>query len=72
MFSNIILGPLVAIDSLQDIEKHREYIFDKGFIPHILVKDTSHEVFDNFKGGKYEEFKTVAVFITVQYIRAYE
>ena len=72
MFSNLQLGPLVAIDSLKDVQKHREYIFERGYIPHLLITDERHEIFNNFKKGKNRKFKTVAVFITVQYIESYE
>jgi len=72
-FRNIILGPVVALDNSKEINEHLEDIIEKGFIPTAIITDLKHKAFIPFKTNKeYNKFKTVAVVITVQYIRAYE
>ena len=74
MFENILdLGPAIAINGTDSLDKHIQFILDKGYIPLEVITNKEHGIFKLFEDKEDKEnFKTVAVIITVQYKKAYE
>jgi hypothetical protein len=71
LFSNIILGPLVGVDTSEGLQEVLEDLLDDGIVNVAYITDKRHEVFKMMKKGRPEE-NPMAVLITIQYIKQYD
>ena len=70
-FDNLILGPVIGIDSMKQKQEILNDLLDKALIVTAFITDVEHPVFKEFSENN-KEFKPEAVFVTVQYKYLYE
>lgn len=65
-FGNLILGPVIGIDSLEQKQSILNDLLDKTLIVTAFITDVEHPVFKEFSENN-KDFNPVAIFVTIQY-----
>ncbi|MCK4521979.1 MAG: hypothetical protein KAU20_05360 [Nanoarchaeota archaeon] len=70
-FDNLIIGPVIGINSLEHKQNVLNDILEKNLIVTACITDATHPVFKEFSEQNIK-IKPVAVLITVQYKYYYD
>jgi hypothetical protein len=69
-FDNLVLGPVISIDSLKDYESTVKEITERELIITSVITDTTHEIFKMYLESELKTIPVVA-FITIKYLNNY-